>query len=154
MNLLLVILGAAIGAPLRFAVDQYIRKFTTKPYGIFTVNILGSLFLGLTYGKSEHVHDLFAVGFAGALTTYLWVALLFGLLNATLGSLLKLLTLPAVILTLGLFLVVVNASMLMLVARWSDKLEVENFWAAIFAAVIISVVTRLVSTVGKKALPL
>jgi putative membrane protein len=76
------------------------------------------------------------------------------LLNATLGSLLKLLTLPAVILTLGLFLVVVNASMLMLVSRWSDKLEVENFWAAIFAAVIISVITRLVSTVGKKALPL
>jgi putative membrane protein len=90
----------------------------------------------------------------GGLTTYLWVALLFGLLNATLGSLLKLLTLPAVILTLGLFLVVVNASMLMLVARWSDKLDVNNFWSAIFAAIIISVITRLVSKVGKKALPL
>jgi putative membrane protein len=90
----------------------------------------------------------------GGFTTYLWVALLFGLLNATLGSLLKLLTLPAVILTLGLFLVVVNASMLMLIARWSDKLVVNNFWTAIFAAIIISVVTRLVSSVGKKALPL
>lgn len=90
----------------------------------------------------------------GGFTTYLWVALLFGLLNATLGSLLKLLTLPAVILTLGLFLVVVNAAMLMLVARWSDKLDVKNFWSAIFAAIIISVVTRLVSSVGKKALPL
>jgi uncharacterized membrane protein YvlD (DUF360 family) len=42
----------------------------------------------------------------------------------------------------------------MLIARWSDKLEVNNFWTAIFAAIIISVVTRLVSTVGKKALPL
>jgi len=41
-----------------------------------------------------------------------------------------------------------------LIARWSDKLEVNNFWTAIFAAIIISVVTRLVSTVGKKALPL
>lgn len=90
----------------------------------------------------------------GGFTTYLWVALLFGLLNATLGSLLKLLTLPAVILTLGLFLVVVNASILMLVSRWSDKLEVNNFWSAIFAAVIISLVTRAVSSVGKKALPL
>ena len=88
----------------------------------------------------------------GGFTTYLWVALLFGLLNATLGSLLKLLTLPAVILTLGLFLVVVNAAMLMLVSRWSEKLEVENFWAAIFAAIIISVVTRLVSTVGTKVI--
>lgn len=90
----------------------------------------------------------------GGFTTYLWVALLFGLLNATLGSLLKLLTLPAVILTLGLFLVVVNASILMLVARWSNKLDVNNFWSAIFAAIIISVITRLVSNMGKKALPL
>ena len=49
----------------------------------------------------------------GGFTTYFWVALLFGLLNATLGSLIKLLTLPAVILTLGLFLVVVNAAILM-----------------------------------------
>ena len=88
----------------------------------------------------------------GGFTTYLWVALLFGLLNATLGSLLKLLTLPAVILTLGLFLVVVNAAMLTLVSRWSEELEVENFWAAIFAAVIISVVTRLVSSVGTKVI--
>ena len=90
----------------------------------------------------------------GGLTTYVWVALLFGLLNATLGSLLKLLTLPAVILTLGLFLVVVNAAILMLVARWSDKLDVTNFWSAIFAAVVISVITRLVSGIKKKALPL
>jgi putative membrane protein len=88
----------------------------------------------------------------GGFTTYLWVALLFGLLNATLGSLLKLLTFPAVILTLGLFLVVVNAAMLMLVSRWSEKLEVENFWAAIFAAIVISVITRLVSSVGTKVI--
>ena len=70
MNVLLVILGAAIGAPARFLVDQYIRRYTTKPYGIFLVNILGSFFLGLTFGKSEQIHDLFAVGFAGAFTTW------------------------------------------------------------------------------------
>jgi putative membrane protein len=90
----------------------------------------------------------------GGFTTYLWVALLFGLLNATLGSLLKVLTLPAVILSLGLFLIVVNAAILMLVARWSDKLDVNNFWTAIFAAIIISVITRVVSDVGRKAIPL
>ena len=89
----------------------------------------------------------------GGFTTYLWVALLFGLLNATLGSLLKLLTLPAVILTLGLFLVVVNAAILMLVSRWSDKLEVNNFWSAIFAAIVISLVTRVVTSINKKSGP-
>lgn len=70
MNTLFVILGAAVGAPARFVIDQFIRKFTDKPYGIFLVNVLGSFVIGLTYTKSEHTHDLFAVGFAGAFTTW------------------------------------------------------------------------------------
>ncbi|CAB4587866.1 unannotated protein [freshwater metagenome] len=70
MNILFVILGAAIGAPARFAVDQYIHRFTTRPYGIFLVNVLGSFFLGLTFQSSEHTKDLFAIGFAGAFTTW------------------------------------------------------------------------------------
>jgi CrcB protein len=70
MNTLYVILGAALGAPARFAIDQYMRKFTEKPYGIFLVNVIGSFVIGLTYTKTEHVHDLFAVGFAGAFTTW------------------------------------------------------------------------------------
>ena len=75
MNTLYVILGAAIGAPARFAIDQYIRKFSDKPYGIFLVNVLGSFVIGLTFNKSETVYDLFAVGFAGAFTTWSTVML-------------------------------------------------------------------------------
>jgi uncharacterized membrane protein YvlD (DUF360 family) len=41
---------------------------------------------------------------------------------------------------------------LMLLARWSDQLDVDNFWSAIFAAIVISVITRIVSSFGKKAL--
>jgi CrcB protein len=70
MSVLYIILGAAIGAPARFAIDQYIRRFSTKPYGIFLVNILGSFLLGLTFKSSEHTHDLVAIGFAGAFTTW------------------------------------------------------------------------------------
>ena len=70
MNVLYVIIGAAIGAPARFAIDQYIRRFSSKPYGIFLVNILGSFLLGLTFKSSEHIHDLLAIGFAGAFTTW------------------------------------------------------------------------------------
>jgi fluoride exporter len=70
MKIALIICGAAAGAPARFAIDQYIRRYTTKPYGVFVVNILGSFLLGLTYGRSEQVHDLLAVGFAGAFTTW------------------------------------------------------------------------------------
>jgi putative membrane protein len=83
--------------------------------------------------------------------TYLWVALLFSLLNVTLGSLLKLLTLPAVILTLGLFLIVVNAAILMLVSQWSDKFEVNGFWSAVFASIVISVITSVLSSIGRSS---
>jgi len=70
MRTMYVILGAAIGAPARFAIDQYIRKFTNKPYGIFLVNVIGSFIIGLTFNKTDHTHDLIAVGFAGAFTTW------------------------------------------------------------------------------------
>ncbi len=65
-----MILGAAIGAPARFAIDQYIRRFTSKPYGIFLVNVIGSFVIGITYTKTESTYDLMAVGFAGAFTTW------------------------------------------------------------------------------------
>ena len=70
MRMFYVILGAAIGAPARFAIDQYIHKFTSKPYGIFLVNVLGSFLLGVTVNSTEHTHDLVAIGFAGAFTTW------------------------------------------------------------------------------------
>ncbi len=66
----LILLGAAIGGPMRFVVDQKIRTYTAKPYGIFIVNIVGSFLLGLTYGRVEEGFDLFAIGFAGAFTTW------------------------------------------------------------------------------------
>ena len=70
MKIALIVLGAAIGGPMRFVVDQKIRTYTAKPYGIFAVNILGSFLLGLTYGRVEEGFDLFAIGFAGAFTTW------------------------------------------------------------------------------------
>jgi len=70
MKTLFVILGAALGAPSRFVIDQYIRRFTTKPYGIFLVNILGSFIWGLSMNTSNNLHEFFVVGFAGAFTTW------------------------------------------------------------------------------------
>jgi len=70
MKIALIVLGAAIGGPMRFVVDQKIRAYTAKPYGIFVVNILGSFLLGLTYGRVEEDSDFFAIGFAGAFTTW------------------------------------------------------------------------------------
>jgi CrcB protein len=70
MRALYVALGAFIGAPARFLIDQYFRRFTSKPIGTFAVNILGSFLLGLTFANKTHWHDFVAVGFAGAFTTW------------------------------------------------------------------------------------
>ena len=70
MKTFLVILGAGIGAPARFAIDQYICKFTDKPYGIFVVNVVGSFVFGLTINSAQNTYAFFAIGFAGAFTTW------------------------------------------------------------------------------------
>ena len=85
----------------------------------------------------------------GGVTTYLWVALLFGLINSVFGSIIKVLTFPVSIVTFGLFLFVVNAAMLSLTARWSEKLEVTGFWSALLASLIISVITTLFKSTKK-----
>ncbi len=66
----MVMLGAAIGAPARFLIDQYFRRFTDKPIGTFTVNVLGSFIIGVAYSSTEHLYDFLAIGFAGAFTTW------------------------------------------------------------------------------------
>ena len=70
MTAFYVALGAFLGAPSRFLLDQYFRKFTSKPIGTFIVNILGSFLIGLTFTNKTHWHDFLAVGFAGAFTTW------------------------------------------------------------------------------------
>ena len=71
-------------------------------------------------------------------------AIAFGLANASVGKLLALLTLPITFLTLGLFLLVINAMMLMLAAKFVDGFEVEGFKSALWGAVALSVMNFLV----------
>lgn len=78
MNWLLVIAGAAVGAPLRYLTDRAVqsRHDTVFPWGTFTVNVTGCLVLGLLTGAvtagaaSSHVQLLLGTGLCGALTTY------------------------------------------------------------------------------------
>jgi putative membrane protein len=69
---------------------------------------------------------------------YLWVALLFALVNSILGPVIRLFSLPFVILTLGLFLLVVNAALLAITAGLSDHLSVSGFGAAVVGGFLIA----------------
>ncbi len=77
--------------------------------------------------------------------TLLGAALLLGLVNAVVRPLVVLLTLPITLVTLGLFLLVINAGMLALVAWLFEDFTVSGFWAALFGALVVSATGWLAS---------
>jgi putative membrane protein len=82
-------------------------------------------------------------------TTLLFVAVIFGLINLIVRPIARLISIPLLILTLGLFTFVVNALMLLLTAWIADQFdlafEVDGFWAALLGALVISVVTFVIN---------
>jgi putative membrane protein len=66
--------------------------------------------------------------------------LVIGLVNATIGLILKILTFPITILSLGIFLLVINALMLMFAAYLVPGFAVAGFWSAFFGAIVMSLV--------------
>ena len=89
------------------------------------------------------------VSFDGGLIPFLAVALVFGVINATLRPLTKILTFPLILVTLGIFALVVNGLMLWLTSSLSSSLglgfHVSGFWAAFFGALVVSIVSALLS---------
>lgn len=90
------------------------------------------------------------VTYRGELLPFLGVALIFGIVNAFVGPVTKLLALPLIILTLGLFVFVVNGLMLWLTSSLSTSLglgfQVSGFWAAFFGSLVVSIVSMLLWT--------
>ncbi|MEQ9401276.1 MAG: phage holin family protein [Longimicrobiales bacterium] len=79
-------------------------------------------------------------GGAGSL---LLVAFVFGLVNAVLKPILLILSLPFLLLTLGLFAFVVNGLLLMITAALTEHLAVSGLWAAVLGSIVISLVTMI-----------
>ncbi len=77
------------------------------------------------------------------LTGALVAALVLGILNTLVRPLLVILTLPITILTLGLFILVINASLFYLTATFIDGFAVSGFWAALFGSVLVSVISSV-----------
>jgi putative membrane protein len=80
---------------------------------------------------------------------YIWLALIFGLVNALVRPILKFLTCPLILLTLGLFTLVINTGMLYLTSRVGDffgiGLSIENFLSAFLGAIVISVISLVLT---------
>jgi|SRR6185503_12192964 putative membrane protein len=89
------------------------------------------------------------VSYSGGALPLLGVALVFGVVNAVISPVLKILTFPIIILTLGIFALVINGLMLMLTSGLSSALglgfHVRGFWAAFWGALVVSLVSTMLS---------
>jgi putative membrane protein len=93
-----------------------------------------------------------ATSTSSQLLTIFWVALIFGLLNALIKPILTILSLPVIILTLGLFTLIVNAAMLELTSWFAGKFTLDFhvdqfFWDAVLGAIIITIVSMILNAV-------
>lgn len=70
-------------------------------------------------------------------------ALVLGVLNVLVRPVLIVLTLPVTILTLGIFIFIINASLFLFVASFVDGFVVESFWAALFGSLLTSIISSL-----------
>ncbi len=81
----------------------------------------------------------------GSWLTLIVVAIVFGVVNTIVGAITKVLTFPIIVVTLGLFLLVINGAMLWLTSRIADALDlgfsVSGFWPAFWGALVVSVVS-------------
>ncbi|MGA9532158.1 MAG: phage holin family protein [Anaerolineales bacterium] len=100
------------------------------------------LVIGTSWFSGIHAQDTSAVA-------VIVLALIFGLVNALIRPLLKLLTCPLILLTLGLFTIVINAAMLWLVGliggAFGMGISFEPWWWVLVASVVISVVSTLLT---------
>jgi putative membrane protein len=84
-------------------------------------------------------------------TTLLVVVLLLSFFNAILRPLLVLFTLPFILVTMGLGVLVINALLFLLVGRLVEGFQVDGFWAALLGSLVVSVTNLLVSLVTRSA---
>jgi len=76
----------------------------------------------------------------GGFGSTLWVALIFGLVNAIIGPIFRFLAIPLMVITLGLFALVVNALLFLITDAISSNLEIDGFWPAVGGALVIALV--------------
>ena len=83
----------------------------------------------------------------GGFGSLLVISAVFGFVNAIIGTIVKLLTLPLTVMTLGLFALVVNALMLLITDWWVDRLDVDGFLTALLATILISLFSTVLQLI-------
>lgn len=106
--------------------------------------------LALAFAVTAWLVD--GVSVSGGIAGYLWISALFGVINAFIGPILRLISLPFIILTFGLVLILINALLLALTDALTSDLTIQTFfWDAIWAAVVLSIATIVVGWIVRGA---
>jgi putative membrane protein len=82
-------------------------------------------------------------------TTAIILAIVLALLNVIIKPILIILTLPITVVTLGLFLLVINAVIILVAAHFIGGFRVEGFWWALFFSIVLSVITSFLNRLGR-----
>lgn len=128
------------------ALALWVASWILPGLNIAPVSVVGETVAG-SGGTANTINTVLA---------YLFIGLVFGILNALVKPIVKLLSLPVTILTLGLFTVVINAGMLWLTAWASSFTPIrftidDFFWTAILAALIISIVSMIAGGLSRSS---
>lgn len=110
-----------------------VRKFILR----WLVNFLG------LWAAAELMSG--SINYQNRLSVLVVAALIFSLVNAVIRPVIIILSLPAIVLTLGLFTLVINALMLFLVTKVYSNFHLRSFWTAIVATIIIWIVNYLLT---------
>ena len=87
------------------------------------------------------------VSYSGGVVPMLAVALVFGVVNAVIGTATKILTFPIILLTLGIFILVINGLLFWAVGSFWPGFHVNGFWAGVFGAIVYSIISWILSAI-------
>lgn len=88
-----------------------------------------------------------SINYGERMSVIVIAGLVLALVNIVIKPIIVIFALPALLVTLGLFMVIVNGLMVYLASKLYTPLEITNFWAAVFAGIIIGLVNYLVTTI-------
>lgn len=119
--------------------------------GYNTIDMIGFLIRIVGNALALYAAYLFVPGFVvnGGIKEYLMAGILLGLLNMIVRPVLKMISLPIIILTLGIFILILDALMLWIVDYIFDFVTIQNIWALIWATILVGIVNWFIHKTTK-----
>jgi putative membrane protein len=113
---------------------------------LFVALLIRLAITGAAFAVAASILD--GMDVTGGFFSYVWIAILFGIVNVLIGTIVRILTLPLTIITLGLFSIIVNAFLLEITDALTSDLSIDDFfWTAIGAALIISIASMVIEVI-------